>query len=268
MTALRRPRPSWPRATSSCAAWSAEMRREGTDHVYLDATHLDAALAAGAVPARHRGPRRARSRPRHAAHPGRAGVPLLHRRRGHRRVGPHHGAGPVRQRRGGEHRRPRRQPARQQLAARGSRVLRSRGARPRPLHRPARRGRAPPALRHPRGGGGRRRQRRGRRPQPPHRRHAATRSACCAAPTTCRRRWPSSSALTSELRFGRMGEAEYEVLNLLTLGTQIAKCALLREESRGVHLRDDFPERGRRALAAAHHAAAAGARARRRASAR
>ena len=38
-----------------------------------------------------------------------------------------------------------------------------------------------------------------------------------------------------------MGEAEYELLNLLTLGTQIARCALLREESRGVHLRDDFP---------------------------
>jgi L-aspartate oxidase len=49
------------------------------------------------------------------------------------------------------------------------------------------------------------------------------------------------NALTSELRFGALGEAEYELLNLLTLGTQIAKCALLREESRGVHLRDDFP---------------------------
>ena len=49
------------------------------------------------------------------------------------------------------------------------------------------------------------------------------------------------NALTTELRFGTMGEAEYEVLNLLTLGTQIARCALLREESRGVHLRDDFP---------------------------
>ena len=50
------------------------------------------------------------------------------------------------------------------------------------------------------------------------------------------------NGLTSELRFARLGEAEYEVLNMLTLGTQIAKCALLREESRGVHLRDDFPE--------------------------
>ena len=49
------------------------------------------------------------------------------------------------------------------------------------------------------------------------------------------------SALTSELRFEQMGQTEYELLNLLTLGTQIAKCALLREESRGVHLRDDFP---------------------------
>jgi L-aspartate oxidase len=49
-------------------------------------------------------------------------------------------------------------------------------------------------------------------------------------------------ALTSELRFEHMGEAEYELLNMLTLGTQIAKCALLREESRGVHLREDFPD--------------------------
>jgi succinate dehydrogenase/fumarate reductase flavoprotein subunit len=60
------------------------------------------------------------------------------------------------------------------------------------------------------------------------------------------------NALTSELQFGMLGESEYELLNLLTLGTQIAKCALLREESRGVHLRDDFPavddERWRRHL--------------------
>ena len=48
-------------------------------------------------------------------------------------------------------------------------------------------------------------------------------------------------ALTSELDFARMAAPEYEVLNMLTLGTQIAKCALLREESRGVHLREDFP---------------------------
>jgi L-aspartate oxidase len=35
---------------------------------------------------------------------------------------------------------------------------------------------------------------------------------------------------------------EYEFYNLLTLATQTAKCALLREESRGVHLREDFPK--------------------------
>ncbi len=40
----------------------AEMRREGTEHVYLDATHLDAAWLAGTVPERHR--RAARARPR------------------------------------------------------------------------------------------------------------------------------------------------------------------------------------------------------------
>ncbi len=34
---------------------------------------------------------------------------------------------------------------------------------------------------------------------------------------------------------------EYEFYNLLTLATQIAKSALLREESRGVHLREDYP---------------------------
>jgi L-aspartate oxidase len=50
------------------------------------------------------------------------------------------------------------------------------------------------------------------------------------------------SDLTSKLNFGVLGEPEYEVLNLLTLGSQMAKCALLREESRGGHLRDDFPE--------------------------
>jgi len=49
--------------------------------------------------------------------------------------------------------------------------------------------------------------------------------------------------LTSGLTFSEAGAAEYEALNLLTLGTQIAKSALLREESRGVHLREDFQER-------------------------
>lgn len=49
-------------------------------------------------------------------------------------------------------------------------------------------------------------------------------------------------ALHGELRFDTLGVQEYEVLNMLTLGTQIAKCALVREESRGVHFREDYPD--------------------------
>ncbi len=49
-------------------------------------------------------------------------------------------------------------------------------------------------------------------------------------------------ALHSELRLGSMSVADYELLNMLTVGTQVAKCALLREESRGAHLREDFPD--------------------------
>ena len=47
----------------------------------------------------------------------------------------------------------------------------------------------------------------------------------------------------SSLRLGEAGPPEFELLNILTLATQITKCALLREESRGVHVRDDYPER-------------------------
>ncbi len=71
-------------------------------------------------------------------------------------------------------------------------------------------------------------------------------------------------ALTTELQFGDMGEPEYELLNMLTLGTQIAKCALLREESRGVHLRDDYPAVDDAEWRRHITLAAAGARARRR----
>jgi L-aspartate oxidase len=49
--------------------------------------------------------------------------------------------------------------------------------------------------------------------------------------------------LYSRLALDDPGPAEYEVLNLLTVATEVTKCALLREESRGVHLRDDFAER-------------------------
>jgi L-aspartate oxidase len=50
-------------------------------------------------------------------------------------------------------------------------------------------------------------------------------------------------AINSALRLGEAGPPEFELLNILTLATQITKCALLREESRGVHVRDDYPER-------------------------
>ena len=50
-------------------------------------------------------------------------------------------------------------------------------------------------------------------------------------------------AANSALRLGEAGPPEFELLNILTLATQITKCALLREETRGVHVRDDYPER-------------------------
>jgi len=50
-------------------------------------------------------------------------------------------------------------------------------------------------------------------------------------------------ATNSALRLGEAGPPEFELLNILTLATQITKCALLREETRGVHVRDDHPNR-------------------------
>jgi L-aspartate oxidase len=49
--------------------------------------------------------------------------------------------------------------------------------------------------------------------------------------------------LYSRLSLGEQGVAEFELLNILTLATQVTKTALLREETRGVHIRSDFPER-------------------------
>jgi len=47
----------------------------------------------------------------------------------------------------------------------------------------------------------------------------------------------------SQLRPADAGPGEFELLNLLTVATEVTECALLREESRGVHLRDDYPAR-------------------------
>jgi len=49
--------------------------------------------------------------------------------------------------------------------------------------------------------------------------------------------------LYDALRVTGSEPADYELLNLVTVATLVAKSALLREESRGVHLRDDFGER-------------------------
>jgi len=58
----------------------------------------------------------------------------------------------------------------------------------------------------------------------------------------------------SGLTMAARGPEEYELLNLLTVATVVTECAVQREESRGVHLRDDFTatddERWRRHLTA------------------
>ncbi|MCL6106231.1 MAG: L-aspartate oxidase [Actinobacteria bacterium] len=48
--------------------------------------------------------------------------------------------------------------------------------------------------------------------------------------------------LLGSLRAPRADLEEYELFNLITVATHIAKAALLREESRGAHQRDDHPE--------------------------
>jgi len=49
--------------------------------------------------------------------------------------------------------------------------------------------------------------------------------------------------LYDALRVAGSGPADFELLNLVTVATLVAKSALLREESRGVHLREDWSER-------------------------
>ena len=48
--------------------------------------------------------------------------------------------------------------------------------------------------------------------------------------------------LLGSLKAPRADLDEYELYNLITVATHIAKAALLRQESRGAHLREDFPE--------------------------
>ena len=104
----------------------AIMRRmieTGHPHMWLDARHLGAEVWERRFPTILATTARTGRRPGDRADPGRAGVPLRQRRRAHRPVGAQRRAGPLRHRRGRLLRRPRRQPARVQLAARGAGLL-------------------------------------------------------------------------------------------------------------------------------------------------
>ena len=50
-------------------------------------------------------------------------------------------------------------------------------------------------------------------------------------------------AIEASLEAPGLNVGELELLNLLTVAGHIVASALMREESRGVHLRSDFPER-------------------------
>ena len=116
-------------------AMVAEMRREGSDHVYLDARHLDAGML------RSRFPRVTAGLAEHGLDLARDLIPVApvsHYFIGgvvDRCLGPHQRPRPVRQRRGGQHLRARRQSAGVQLAARGPGLLGPGRARPGPPYR-------------------------------------------------------------------------------------------------------------------------------------
>ena len=114
--------------------------RDNTDHVWLDARHLDCAFLRERFPTVYTGLRGEGIRPLHPVDPHRAGLSLLHRRSAHRHLGPHHHPRALRVRRDGEHRHTRGEPPGFQLAARGTGVRRPHGAGAEPVSRGVRPG--------------------------------------------------------------------------------------------------------------------------------
>ena len=106
-------------------AIAREMERTGAP-VYLTLAHLDAGYVLARFPTIADMCRRVGPRPRPRPDSGRARRALHHGRRRHRRMGPDVAPRALRRRRSGLHRRPRREPPREQLAARRARVRRAR----------------------------------------------------------------------------------------------------------------------------------------------
>ncbi len=73
-------------------------------------------------------------------------------------------------------------------------------------------------------------------------------SACCAAPTGWPRRPPAARQARPASRPTSSTRQSWETTNLLTISTALADAAALREETRGSHWREDFPERDDAAL--------------------
>ena len=109
--------PSWLRGTWWCGTCKRVFDRDKTDHVWLDARHLECGFLRERFPTVYTGLQEAGLRSVHPAHPGGAGLSLLHRGGAHRHLGPDHHPGALRLRRDGQHRHPRRQPAGLQLPA-------------------------------------------------------------------------------------------------------------------------------------------------------